>query len=159
MVDRVTEEVGSALRRARKARGLTLREVMRISSDEFNPSTLASYERADRPVSIERFFRLTRLYGISPVRLLADVVRRIEGRPRVLIDVGRLRHLGGAEAGILDGFSRNVSLLRRSPVGDTIALREGDLEVLATATGRRMDEFLDAITSAFDLEHQASSEV
>lgn len=159
MVYRVTEEVGSALRRARKARDLTLREVTRISSDEFNPSTLASYERADRPVSIERFFRLTRLYGISPVRLLADVVRRIEGRPRVLIDVGRLRHLGGAEAGILDGFIRNVSLLRRSPVGDTIALREGDLEVLATATGRRMDEFLDAITSAFDLEHQASSEV
>ena len=157
MIDKVTQEVGSALRRARKARDLSLRDVTRISSQRFKPSTLASYERADRPVSIDGFFRLTHLYGVSPVRLLADVVRRIEGRPRILIDVDRLRSLGGVEAGILDGFIRNVSLLRGDPVGDTISLREGDLEVLATATGRRVSEFVDAITTALSRERHAAN--
>ena len=155
MVERVPEELGPALRRAREARDLTLREVARISSGEFKPSTLASYERGDRPVSIERFFRLTHLYGISPVRLLADVWRRVEGRPPVMIDVGRLRGLRGAEAGIVDGFIRNVSLLRGRSVTDTIALREGDLEVLATATGRRVRDFVDALEPALVRDHDA----
>jgi transcriptional regulator with XRE-family HTH domain len=153
MFERVTEEVGPALRRAREGRKLTLAEVSSISSGAFKPSTLASYERGERAVSIERFFRLTHLYRISPVRLLADVLRRIEGRPTVMIDVGRLQGLGGAEAGILDGFIRNVSLLRGRSVGERIALREGDLEVLATATGRRVDEFVDAIAPALAQEH------
>lgn len=157
MFDEVTEEVGAALRRARRARGLTLRDVTRISSGKFNASTLASYERADRPVSVERFFRLTHLYEISPVRLLADVLRRIERRPTVLIDVATLRSLRGAEAGIVDGFVRNVSLLRGQPVGDTITLREGDLEVLATATGRRVNDFVHAIRSAFAREERSST--
>ena len=54
----------------------------------------------------------------------------------------------GAEAGILDGFIRNVFMLRDQAVADTISLREGDLEVLATATGRRVREFLEAIEPA-----------
>lgn len=148
MVDRVTEEVGSALRRARQARKLSLRDVTRISSGSFPTSSLARYERADRPISIERLFRLTRLYGVSPVRLLAGVLRRIEGRPAATIDVEKVRGLRGAEAGILEGFIRNVALLRGDTVGETIALREGDLEVLATATGRTVNEFLRAITPA-----------
>ena len=148
MLDRVTVEVGSALRRARKARNLSLRDVTRISSGSFPTSSLARYERANRPISIERLFSLTRLYRVSPVRLLAEVQRRIEGRPAALIDVEKVRGLRGAEAGILEGFIRNVSILRGDPVGETIALREGDLEVLATATGRRMSEFLRAITPA-----------
>ena len=46
--------------------------------------------------------------------------------------------MAGAEAGILDGFIRNVFMLRDQDVADTVSLREGDLEVLATATGRRV---------------------
>ena len=57
--------------------------------------------------------------------------------------------MGGVEAAILDGFIRNVYVLRDQDVADTISLREGDLEVLATATGRRVHEFLDAIAPAF----------
>ena len=56
--------------------------------------------------------------------------------------------MGGAEAAILDGFIRNVFILRNQDVADTISLREGDLEVLATATGRRVHQFRDAIGPA-----------
>lgn len=148
MFDTLADEVGGALRRAREARKLSLRDAERVSSGTFKASTLASYERAERAVPVERFFRLAVLYGISPVRALADVLRRVEGRPSVRIDVRRVKSMGGAEAAILDGFIRNVFILRNQDVADTISLREGDLEVLATATGRRVHQFRDAIGPA-----------
>ena len=114
---------------------------------------MAAYERAERTVPIKRFVRLGFLYDISPVRLLADVLRRVEGRPAIRIDVRRVRSMEGAEAGILDGFIRNVFMLRDQAVADTISLREGDLEVLATATGRRVREFLEAIEPALATQH------
>ena len=152
MFDTLAEELGAALRRAREARGLTLREAARASSGAFQPSTLASYERAERSVPIERFFQIAFLYDLSPVRLLADVVRRVEGRPAVRIDVRRVKSMGGAEAAIVDGFIRNVLILRDQDAADTVSLREGDLEVLATATGRRVREFLNAIGPALTPE-------
>ena len=148
MFDTLAEEVGAALRRAREAGDFSLRDAASASSGTFKPSTLASYERAERKVSIERFFQLALLYGISPVRLIADVLRRVEGRQPVRIDVRKVKSLGGVEAGIVDGFIRNVFILRDQDVADTVSLREGDLEVLATATGRRVQEFRDAIEPA-----------
>jgi transcriptional regulator with XRE-family HTH domain len=151
--DTLAEEVGAALRRARMARGLSLRDATRMSAGEIKASTLASYERAERNVPIERLFRLASLYGISPVRMLADVLRRVEGRPSVRIDVPKVKGMGGAEAAILDGFIRNVFILRDQDVAGTVSLREGDLEVLATATGRRVPEFLAAIGPALAADH------
>jgi len=148
MYESLSEEVGAALRRARASRGLTLREAARAASDEVKPTTLASYERGERTVSVDRLFRLSSLYRISPARLVADVLRRVEGREPVLIDVTKVRRLNGAEAGILDGFIRNVLMLRNQPTADTVSLREGDLDVLATATGRRVHDFLEAIEPA-----------
>ena len=148
MLETITTEVGAALRRARTSRGLTLRDAAQAGPEEVKPTTLASYERGERPVSVDRLFRLSFMYRISPARLVADVLRRVEGRPPVRIDVRRIRDLGGAEAGILDGFIRNVLMLRDQPVADVVTLREGDLEVLATATGRRVRNFLEAIEPA-----------
>ena len=70
MFDTLAEEVGVALRRAREARDLSLRDAASASPGAFKPSTLASYERAERKVTIERFFQLAFLYDISPVRLI-----------------------------------------------------------------------------------------
>ncbi|HJS26433.1 MAG TPA: hypothetical protein VJ913_04835 [Actinomycetota bacterium] len=148
MFDTIAEEVGAALRRTRWARDLTLDDVDRASAGALKPSTLASYERAERAVSVERFCRLTLIYNFSPARLLADVLRRVEGRPPLRIDVRSLKGIHGVEPAILEGFIRNVFLLRDQDVADTILLREGDLEVLATATGRRMHEFVSAIGPA-----------
>ncbi len=61
--------------------------------------------------------------------------------------------MAGVEAGIVDGFIRNVFILRDQDVADTVSLREGDLEVLATATGRRVQEFRDAIEPALAADH------
>jgi transcriptional regulator with XRE-family HTH domain len=157
MPQTLAQEVGAALRRARQARRHTLRDVAQLSSAEFKPSSLASYERGDRAISIERFFRLMALYDISPARLVADVSRRVEGRASARIDIQRVRALGGVEAAILEGFIRNVFLLRHQPVADTISLRDGDIEVLATASGRRLSEFVNSIEPALRSSANAGS--
>jgi len=144
----LSAQLGAALRQARTSQGLTLRDAARAASGEIKPTTLASYERGERRVSVDRLFRLTALYRVSPVRLIADVLRRIEGREPIRVDVSKVRSLGGPEAGILEGFIRNVVMLRDQPMTDVVTLRDGDLDVLATATGRRVHDFVQAIEPA-----------
>jgi len=142
------EEIGKVLRRARSARGLTLREAWAKSEGAFKPTSLASYERGERSITVERFCRLAWLYEIPPERLLAEVTRTLEGRPPALVDVSALESLSGAEAAIVSGFVRELRTLREEPATDPISLRSGDLEVLATASGRRSEDFLEAIRPA-----------
>jgi len=145
------EEIGKALRRARKARGLTLREASIISRGAFKPTSLASYERGERTITLERFCRLAWLYRIQPERILAEVVRAVEGRTPTVVDLPQLESLGRVEATIVAGFVREVRNLRHGPAGEAISLRSGDLEVLASASGRRADEFLKAIRPALGI--------
>ena len=57
-----------------------------------------------------------------------------------MIDLTHLERLGPAEGELLSGFVQQVASLRRSGDVDTITLRVGDIEVLASASGRRPDE-------------------
>jgi transcriptional regulator with XRE-family HTH domain len=68
------EGAGRVLRRTRNARGLTLRDVGRLSARTFSPTAVAGYERGERAITLERFCLLADLYGISPDRLLAEIV-------------------------------------------------------------------------------------
>jgi transcriptional regulator with XRE-family HTH domain len=52
---------------------LTLREVSERSGGSFKPSVVAGYERAERSISLERFWGLCRTYGISPDVLMAEI--------------------------------------------------------------------------------------
>jgi transcriptional regulator with XRE-family HTH domain len=70
----ITVAVGHALRRARTARGLTLRDVGIISGGAFKPTAVAGYERGERNISLQRFCDLARFYGVEPEHLLAVVI-------------------------------------------------------------------------------------
>ena len=80
----VEVETGRALREARLANGLTLREVGERSGGEFTPTAVAGYERAERSISLERFCALCAFYGVAPERLLAEIVE-VLGRGRVIL--------------------------------------------------------------------------
>jgi transcriptional regulator with XRE-family HTH domain len=70
--------VGRALRRARTARGLTLREVGRRSGGGFTPTAVAGYERGERNISLRRFCELAIFYGDEPIHLLAEALHAEE---------------------------------------------------------------------------------
>jgi len=84
------EEVGRALRRTRLTRGLTLKQVGERSAGAFKPTAVACYERAERTISLERFYQLCGFYGVAPTQLLAEIEGAVEGRPERIVDLTRL---------------------------------------------------------------------
>ena len=69
---------GQVLREVRAARSLTLRQVTVRSAGRFKPSSIASYERGERQISLERLFALTEVYDVAPERLVAAIASRLE---------------------------------------------------------------------------------
>jgi transcriptional regulator with XRE-family HTH domain len=144
------KHIGRILRAARAARGLTLRQAANLSRGEFPPTSIASYERGDRSISLERFLRLASLYGMAPDRLLAAVGALAEGRPADVVRPAALRVLRNPAAETLAGFVARVAALRGAEPREAVAVRAGDLEVLATASGMPAAEFRRAIEPALE---------
>jgi transcriptional regulator with XRE-family HTH domain len=138
-------EAGKALRQARRARGLTLRQVSSATEGRLRPSSVAGYERGERTISLERFCDLCQLYGIAPQALLADVIRALEGKREPVVDLTLLASLGSAEGALVSGFIRQIRALRREQPGEKIVLRMGDLEVLANAAGKIPEELIELL--------------
>ena len=79
----IGDHVGRELRRARQARGLTLRDVGIRSGGIFTPTAVAGYERDERSISLERFCELATFYGVAPEDLLAQALRLDRREPVV----------------------------------------------------------------------------
>src|SRR4029450_4234306 len=86
-MDPLALEIGRALRRARRARGLTLRELTRQSAGRFKATSVAGYERGERTISVERFCELCVLYGVAPQVVLGDILLAVGGGSEREIDL------------------------------------------------------------------------
>ena len=144
----VLVETGRALRGARQARGMTLRDVGSRSNGRFKPTAVAGYERAERGISLERFCELAELYGMGPERLLLQIMWRLAGRPDPTIQHAKLPELPVEEANVVGGFIQKVRDLRGDADDEVITVRIQDLEVLATVSGHELREFLDHLEPA-----------
>jgi transcriptional regulator with XRE-family HTH domain len=144
----LAQVVGQALRRARQARGLTLRDVGERSEGRFKPTAVAGYERAERSISLERFCELSGLYEMAPERLLSQILWHLNRRPEPTIDRSRVMHLPLGDRDALSGFIDQVRRMRTRAEDGTITLRIPDLEVLATVSGRRLEDFLEDLRPA-----------
>ncbi len=143
----ISGAIGEALRRARKGRKLTLHDVARISNGRFKPSSVGSYERGTRTISVPLLCELSALYGVPPDRVLADALASSadESRPDVVIDLRRLPRLEGEHGRVLSEFVGQVRALRGDLASDVITLRAGDVEVLASAIGAESTALLKRI--------------
>lgn len=147
-MDPLALEIGRALRRARRARGLTLRELTRQSAGRFKATSVAGYERGERTISVERFCELCVLYGVAPQVVLGDILLAVGGGSEPEIDLSRLETMRSAEGSLLSEFVRQIKALRGETSSERIALRAGDIEVLATAAGKTPEELAEAIEPA-----------
>ena len=137
----VAAEIGHVLRQVRRSRDLTLQDVARGSRGVLKATSIAGYERGERSISLERFLALARFYGVPPARLVGEIVRRIDGLPPVTVNLAALERLGSTEGMLVADFGNEVRALRNEAPGPTITLRRGDLQVLATASGVRPEDF------------------
>jgi hypothetical protein len=125
-----------------------LRELTQRSDGRFKATSVAGYERGERTVSVERFCELCVLYGVAPQAVLGDILVAVGGGSEQDIDISRLETMRSAEGSLLSEFVRQVKALRREPPSETIALRAGDIEVLATAAGKKPEELAEATEPA-----------
>ncbi len=116
-----------------------------MTEGRFKATSVAGYERGERAVSLERFCELCRLYAVPPPAMLADIWRSIQETPEPEIDLRVLESSGSAEAVLVAGFIRQIRALRRGEPSETIVLRAGDLEVLATAADKEPAELVEML--------------
>lgn len=145
-------EIGRALRRARQARGLTLRQVAGLSQNRFKATSVAGYERGERTISVERLLELCDVYGASATAVLGEIVRAVGGRLEPEIDLTLLERMGTAEGTLLSSFVRQIRAQRGEAASETIVLRDADLDVLATAAGTTREELAEALQPAIRRE-------
>jgi hypothetical protein len=124
---------------------LTLRELTRQSAGRFKATSVAGYERGERTISVERFCELCVLYCVAPQAVLGDILVAVGGGAEREIDLSRLETMRSAEGPLLSEFVRQIKALRGEASSETIALRAGDIEVLATAAGKKPEELAEAI--------------
>ena len=113
---------------------------------------MAGYERGERTISVERFCELCVLYGVAPQAVLGDILVAVGGGSDREIDLSRLETMRSAEGSLLSEFVRQIKALRGDASSETIALRAGDIEVLATAAGKKPEELAEAIEPAVPKE-------
>jgi hypothetical protein len=132
---------------------LTLRELTRQSAGRFKATSVAGYERGERTISVERFCELCVLYGVAPQAVLGDILVAVGGSSEREIHLSRLETMRSAEGSLLSEFVRQIKALRGEASSETIALRAGDIEVLATAAGKTPEELAEAIEPAISKEN------
>lgn len=156
MVDAFSAAVGRVLRRARRDRGLTLRDLARVTGGRFKPSAVGGYERGVRAISLRRFCELARVYGMSPDGLLAQVMAEWspESRRELVLDLNRLS-LIEEEGRAVAEFVHRVKAQRGDYMSDVVTLRSGDLEVLAARSGRSPRALLERLQPALREEGAA----
>ena len=88
------EKIGEGLRQARRARGLTLRQVAALTDGRFKATSVAGYERGERTISVERFCELCGVYGVAPQAVLGEIVRAVDERSEPRIDLTKLEAMG-----------------------------------------------------------------
>jgi len=132
--DLAPPRLGTLLQGARRARGLTRRDVAhRVGT---TPSDLRRYERGDTPVPPSLIASLAECYGEALTEQLAT---------RAPIQVDQHRVVVGDEVAsfetadpdeVLGKYVKLVARVRQSQPGEPIALRAGDLVALSDAIGR-----------------------
>jgi transcriptional regulator with XRE-family HTH domain len=90
---RLSIVAGEVLRQVRLARSLSLRQVTVRSGGRFKPSSVASYERGERKISLERLFALADVYDMAPERIVAAIAHNLEADTAV-VDRDQRRRAG-----------------------------------------------------------------
>jgi transcriptional regulator with XRE-family HTH domain len=122
LVDEFNHALGQRLRAARRHRGWSLGDVEAETDGEFKASVVGAYERGERAISVQRFARLSDIYGTPASELLPA-----DSDPEVVID---LTALIGDDGDLVDRYLAAIQMMRKSPGVDEV--RESDRAVISS---------------------------
>ncbi len=145
--------VGTRLRQARLACGMSLKAVEALSAGALPAATVSFYERGERPVTAPRLYQLAEIYGVP----LADLMG--PGQPGPLershtigspirLDLAAIEKSSARDAKVLSGLIKEVQHRRASNSPESIALRHDDLVTTAATVGKSLDSFVTSLRKA-----------
>lgn len=123
MSDRFSVSLGQRLRAARRQRGWSLGEVESQTDGEFKASVVGAYERGERAISVQRFARLSDVYGIAPNELIP-----VEQSESVVLDLDALE--SGDGGALVDRYLAAIQLLRKT--SGSREVRQSDRAIIAS---------------------------
>jgi len=135
--------LGVKLRRIRRQRGLSLKDVERKSDGQWTAMVVGSYERADRAVTVTKLVELADFYGIPVSELLPDAWISVP-RPAataIVLDLQRLRELPTEHGALLARYVRSIEHQRGDYNGQVLSIRSEDLRSLAILYDRSPTSF------------------
>ncbi len=144
-------EISQSLKDVRRQKGLTLREVERISEGKWKAVVIGSYERMDRALTLKRALELARFYELPLAQLLGlsrgnslhsnsegDAVAR-----ELRLDLRRLRSTPEFEVSALGRFISSICQERQDWNGEVLTLRRGDHLAISALCGAPEGELID----------------
>ncbi|MFZ0014502.1 MAG: helix-turn-helix transcriptional regulator [Acidimicrobiia bacterium] len=122
MVEEFNYALGQRLRAARRHRGWSLGDVESQTSGEFKASVVGAYERGERAISVQRFARLSDIYGTPASDLLPA-----PADPGLVIDLDALDDVDGD---LVERYLAAIQMMRKSPGVDEV--RDSDRAVISS---------------------------
>ena len=122
MIDDFNFSLGQRLRAARRQRGWSLGDVESHTEGEFKASVVGAYERGERAISVQRFVRLSDVYGKAAADLLP-----VQPERGVVID---LDALAADDGDLVERYLAAIQMIRKQPGGDEV--RDSDRAVIGS---------------------------
>lgn len=114
--------LGQRLRAVRRQRGWSLGDVESHTGGEFKASVVGAYERGERAISVQRFVRLSEVYGKPAADLLP-----VPQDQNLVID---LESLASEDGDLVERYLAAIQMIRKHPGGDEV--RDSDRAVISS---------------------------
>lgn len=140
------EVIASSIRRIRKEKGLTLKDVEALSHGKWKAVVIGSYERCDRALSLNKAVALANFYQVPLDDLLGlsnNNAKRSDGR--IVFDLRKVRDSQESSLIPLQRFLKNISTSRRDWNGEVISVRDSDALSISAVLGIAPEDVRDSL--------------
>ena len=129
------------LRIIRKSKGWSLQDVERNSNGKWKAVVIASYERADRAISLKKAIALMEFYQVPVSELFPDIPPQVSTRS-IAIDLVKLSAVQSEYSSVIQRFVRGICDRRKDWNGQVLTVRVNDLQFLAMLLQQAEPELL-----------------
>lgn len=139
------EDLAASIRRIRKNRGWTLKEVEEKSNGKWKAVVIGSYERCDRALSLNKAISLAAFYKVPLEELLGITPPRQVVAERITFDIRRVKDSQEESLKALQRFITTVCSARRDWNGELLSVRSSDTLALSAAIHMPASQLKDAL--------------
>ena len=127
------EALAASIRRIRKSKGWTLKDVEHASQGKWKAVVIGSYERCDRALSLNKAIGLAAFYKVPLEELLGITPPLVVKADRLTFDLRRVKEAKEPSLASLQQFVTGICQARRDWNGEVLSVRASDSLALSAA--------------------------